>query len=235
MADAFKPSKKDQVSLGKRAATEVRKQEKIVPESDQRVQMMRSVAAKLFAADPTPKGDPWEFSFDMIDKKELNAFAFPGGPIFFFAGLVDKFETEDQLAGVLAHEITHVRKEHWAYAYADQQKRAAGLSLLLILIRANRTVSDLASISNDLLLTLPFSRKHETESDDRGFEMMIKAGYNPQGMVDSFTVLKGGGKSQKGMEWLSTHPDIDKRIARLNDKISKSSTRYPAQKKLPWK
>ncbi len=235
-ADAFKPSKKDQLSLGKRASKEIRSDEKIISASDRKVRMLRDVATRLLEADPTPKTDPWEFTFDLIDRpKEMNAFALPGGPIYFFTGLYDKFETEDQLAGVLAHEITHVRKEHWAYAYADRQKRALGLSLLLVLTKANKTTQNLASISNDLLLTLPNSRKAESEADDIGLKMMVKAGFNPNGIVGAFKILSGGRKGSKGPEWLSTHPDIDKRIKTLEDKIAKlDKANFREEQPMPW-
>lgn len=234
-ADAFKPSKKDQLSLGKRAAAQIRKEEKMVPDTDARVKLMREVAAKLLAADPTPKPEPWEHSFDLIDRpKELNAFALPGGPIFFYSGLMDKFTTEDQLAGVLAHEIMHVRKEHWAYAYADSQKRALGLAIVFSIFDVGRTAADLASISNELLVTTKFSRRHESEADDMGYSMMVKAGYNPQGMADAFRILKASSKGGKIPEWASTHPDIDRRIKAIEARIVKSQRSFPTQRPTPW-
>jgi predicted Zn-dependent protease len=233
-ADAFKPSKKQQVDLGTRAARQVRQEEKILPDNDRRVRMMREVASRLLATWPERSKEPWKFSFDVIESKELNAFAFPGGPIFFYTGLLDKFETEDELAGVLAHEITHVRKEHWAYAYADAQKRSLGLAVVLSLLNANRTVSDLASITNDVLLSTKFSRKAENESDEMGYVMMVKAGYNPQGMADAFRILKKSSRGGGAPEWASTHPDIDRRIQAIENRISKSGANYPAQRPLPW-
>lgn len=235
-ADAFKPSKKDQVDLGQRAAKQVRSEEKLVSDRDVRVIKLREIAERLLIASAPAKPEPWKFSFNLIDRpKELNAFAFPGGPIYFYTGLFDKFTTEDQIAGVLAHEITHVQREHWAYAYADQQKRALGLAVLLTILDANKTLADVASIGNEVIYTTKYSRKHETESDDKGFAMMVKAGFNPQGMVDSFKVLKAGSKGGKVPEWISTHPDLDKRVKALEDRISKSSKTYPAQMPLPWK
>ncbi len=234
-ADMFKPSAVEQVKLGKRVAADIRKKEKVLPATDERVLMVRRVAASLmatFADEKPPK--PWEFAFDVIDSKEMNAFALPGGPTFFYSALLAKFKTEDQLAAVMAHELTHTRKEHWAYAYADQQKRALGLSILLILVRANRTTADLASIANDVVISLPHSRRQETESDDIGYEMMVKAGYNPQGMSDVFKILREASKGGKPPEFLSTHPDDKNRIKRIDDRIVKQNKTYAAQKPLPW-
>ena len=229
----FKPSKSDQVKLGQRAADDIRKHEKIVADSDQRVKLMRRVGAKLIGKLPDEEQKRWHFSFDIIDSKELNAFALPGGPIFFFTGLFDKFQTEDQLAGVLGHELTHIRKEHWASAYNDNQKRRLGLSLILILTKAGRTVSDIANIGDDLIFGLPYSRKHETEADDIGVDLVSASGYNPQGMADVFAMLKASSKG-KPPELLATHPDDGKRIGRIQDKIKKMNRMFPAQKPLPW-
>lgn len=228
-ADMFKPSKGDQVKLGQRAAADIRKKEKVLPAEDPRVQLLRSVAAKLMAAAPEDPKSPWQYSFDVIDNKAVNAFALPGGPVFFYTGLFSKFKTEDQLAAVLSHELTHVRKEHWANAYAAQQRRALGLSVLLLILKANRTVTDLASIGNDLLVTLPFARKDETQADDIGFDVMVKAGYNPQGMADVFEILRESSKGGKPPEFLSTHPDDKNRIKRIEDRIAKSKKAYPPQ------
>jgi predicted Zn-dependent protease len=225
----FKPSKADQVKLGLRAASEIRRKERVLPGSDPRVEKVREVAARLLAANPDGKNEPWNYSFDVISNKQINAFALPGGPVFFYTGLLDRFRTEDQLAAVLAHELVHVRREHWAYAYADQQKRSLGLSVLLLLFRANRTVTDIASISNELLLTLPYARGHETQADDAGFEMMVRAGYNPQGMADVFKMLRQSSSGGKPPEFLSTHPDDRGRINRIEEKVRRSERNFRPQ------
>lgn len=224
----FKPSKADQVKLGQRAAADISKKEKVLPDSDWRVRKLREVAGKILSTNPDGSKEPWKYSFDVINNKDVNAFALPGGPVFFYTGLFDKFKTEDQLAAVLSHELTHVRKEHWARAYADQQKRALGLSVILMLLRANRTVTDLASISNELLVSLPYARRDETEADMVGFDMMVKAGYNPEGMAQVFQILRDSAKGGKPPEFLSTHPDDKNRINRIEDKIKKSGKTYPA-------
>jgi predicted Zn-dependent protease len=135
----------------------------------------------------------------------------------------------------MAHELMHVRKEHWAYQYRDQQSRNLGLSLILILTRANRTVADLASIGSQVLIDLPFSRKHETESDEQGFDMMVRAGYNPQGMVDLFTTLQRASSGGKPPEFLSSHPSDGSRIARIQNRIRQANaSSFPALRPLVY-
>jgi beta-barrel assembly-enhancing protease len=233
-ADMFKPSKGDQVKLGLRAANDIRRKERVLSDRDPRVQLVRDVAYRLLAASPDTAKEPWQFSFDVIDNKAVNAFALPGGPIFFYTGLLDKFKTEDQLAAVLAHEITHVRKEHWARAYADQQKRSLGLSVLLMIFNANKTVANIASISNDLLLTLPYMRRDETQADEVGFDMMVRAGYNPHGMADVFEILRASSRGGKPPEFLSTHPDDRHRIQRIENKIERSGRTFSAQRPIRY-
>src|SRR5688572_17534021 len=74
----FKPSKNDQIRLGREAAAEVRRKERVLSSSDERVRMMRSVGERLLAGVDRSK-EPWQYSFDVIDNKQVNAFAFPGG------------------------------------------------------------------------------------------------------------------------------------------------------------
>jgi predicted Zn-dependent protease len=222
LADPFRPSVKDQIALGQRAAAQVRKKEKILPESDPRVQELRRIGSRLVSLIPPEerKRRPFAYSFDVIESESVNAFALPGGPIFFYTGLLDHLPSEDAVAGILGHEIVHVRNQHWASAYADNTKRRLGLAVFLTLLRANDTAFDIAGVTDSLLFTLPYSRKHEAEADRVGYDMMTELGYNPQGMVDSFTTLKrlsGGGAR---VEIFSTHPDTDRRIKALSKRAS---------------
>lgn len=232
-SDPFKPGRKDQVKLGQRAADSLRQSEKVLPDSDTRVRLLRKVGGRLMATLSKDENKDFQFSFDVIDSKELNAFALPGGPVFFYTGLLSKFKTEDELAGVLAHEMTHVRKEHWANAYAANQKRKLGLSALLLILRANDTIFDLAGISDDLLFTLPYSRRHETESDDLGLDSMVAAGYNPEGMAHVFEILREASKD-KPPEFISTHPDDKNRINRIRERAKKMNKSFPPERPLPW-
>jgi predicted Zn-dependent protease len=230
-ADPFKPGKTDQIKLGKRVAQDIRKKEKVMPGSDPMVRTMRRVAQRLLSNLPGQK-EPWEYSFDVIDSKELNAFALPGGPIFFYRGLIEKMKTEDELAGVLAHEIVHVRKEHWAYQYRDQQKRNLALTLGGLVFGVDRDVLDLAALGSEIFVGLRYSRRHETEADDLGYTNMVAAGYNPQGMVDLFSMLEKESKGQKPPEWLSTHPAERNRVDRIRKRMKESKTSFPAMRPL---
>lgn len=230
-ADPLKPSVKQQIDLGKKAAEQVRKEEKVLPATDPRVVELRRLGALAIAQIPEKerKDKPFEYTFDVIDSKELNAFALPGGPIFFYTGLLDKMKTEDEVIGILSHEITHIRNQHWASQYADTMKRKLGIMVILTLLQANADILNATDMLDDILVGLKYSRKHETESDNYGYDMMTGAGYNPKGMVDVFQILlnAGGGKPP---EILSTHPDTANRIKSLNAKIQKDKRKFPAMK-----
>lgn len=217
-----KPNTQDQIKLGRQAADELRRKEKVLPSSDSRVRTLRRVGQRLLNA--MPSDDPWEYTFDVIDSKEVNAFALPGGPVFFYTGLLDRMKTEDELAGVLAHELVHVRRQHWANRVAEQQKRNLFLTGLLILGRANQQTASLASLGNTLY-TMQFSRGDENDADTRGFKILTDAGYNPQGMADVFRML--GSLGGKQPEFLSDHPSDKNRVNRIESLARKSGRNYP--------
>lgn len=232
-ADAFKPSKADQVKLGKQARTELRQKEKIVPNTDERVRLIRRVGAKLLATTDLSK-EPWDFSFDLVTNSQINAFALPGGPVFLCSGLIDNMKTEDELAAVMAHEITHVTKEHWAYAYAEEQKRQLGLMAVLLIFRVGNTGANLLSLGKDVILGLPFSRRHESEADDRGLQMMAAAGYNPNAMADLFKMMEAKSGGGKPPEFLSSHPQEKTRVRDIQRKVEAMGKTFPDPKPLPW-
>jgi predicted Zn-dependent protease len=220
-----KPSPKQQVQLGQRAASELRRKQHVLPSADWRVQELRAVGSRLLST-VNLSGKPWQFTFDVVDSKEINAFALPGGPVFFYTGLFDKLTSEDELAGVLGHEMTHVLRQHWAQAYADSQKRDLFLGLALIFTHANSTLTNLASIGNTVVFDLPFSRKDETQADEGGLNTMVRAGYNPQGMVDVFTML--GQQSRSSVPaFLRDHPTDASRIRHMHDVISGMHRSFP--------
>lgn len=233
LSDPFKPGKLEQVKLGQQIAAEIRKEGKVVPPTDPRSKVVQEVFGKLMAArTDQQRKEPWQFSVDLIESKEVNAFALPGGPLFVYTGLLERLKTRDELAGILGHEMTHVFREHWAYSVRDQQKRQIGMLVVLGLAKANRDWYQLAGAGDVLLFTLPGSRNHEYQADDGGFELATRAGYNPQGMADVFRMfnsLKGEGK---GPEFMSTHPDDRARIKRIEDRIAQSKATYPPQTRL---
>jgi len=105
----------------------------------------------------------------------------------------------------------------------------------LQLLNANGSVYDAASILDAGLWALPYSRKHETEADKLGYDMLSTYGMNPVGMADTFNILAGGKKADGFGEMLSTHPDPAKRASSIKERIRKDSKKFPRQKMLPFR
>ncbi|MBS1707896.1 MAG: M48 family metalloprotease [Armatimonadetes bacterium] len=231
LADPFRPSISDQIKLGKEAAEQVRKKEKVLPDTDGRVKELRRLGKMLVDLIPAKekKDRPFVYSFDVVESKEVNAFALPGGPIFFYTGLLDKLKNEDEVVGILGHEMTHIRNQHWASAYADNMKRQLGIVAILTIVKANNDIFNMAGAADTVFGSLPYSRKHESEADTVGFDLMVQAGYNPQGMADVFTMLgkvsKGGGP-----EFLNTHPDSANRVKAIEKRIKDSGKTFPPER-----
>jgi len=230
----LRPSDREQVKLGQQAAAEIRQKYKILPARDPRVVLLRRLGAKLVAQIPETerKRTGFTFTFDLIRHKEVNAFALPGGPIFFYTGLFERFETEDQLAAVMAHEITHVRQKHWATSYADNMKRQFGLAVLFSVFDVNQSLASAITIADDVAFTIPYSRKQETKADDGGYDLMFQAGFSPTAMSQMFKKL-GGEKTDWLSSKLSSHPDTSSRIKRAEDRVKQESRPMPAPRRMP--
>lgn len=213
---AFKPSVAQQVEVGQKAATEVPKQYKVVTgAAKDRVQR---IGAKLVSALPAAERDRWKFQFNVVEDKELNAFALPGGPIYLFTGLLNKMNDDSEVAAVLGHEMAHVYKQHWAEQVAEDQQRSAGLLVLLGALDADKGWYTAADVLNTVV-GLRYSRKHEDEADREGLYNMVAAGYNPQGMVELFRTLEtGGGGSTPA--FLRSHPITSDRIKKTQERIA---------------
>jgi predicted Zn-dependent protease len=170
------------------------------------------VGAKLVRANM--KGD-WEQTFAqyhwdfhlLADEQNVNAFALPGGQIFFTYGLFKKLKTEDEVAGVLGHEIGHVIARHSA-----KQMAKAKLINGMVMAGATATSDGQGSAAQAAqmvqgILTMKYGRDDERQADKLGTQFMTYAGYKPEGLIKVMEILKAemGGASQP--EFMSTHPD----------------------------
>ncbi len=223
-ADLFMPSVSDQKRLGAQAAQQVLQKYHVV--QDSRARNFEQVGGKLVnALSPRDRG-PWDYRFRVVESKEINAFAVPGGNMFMFTGLLDRLHSDDELAAVTGHEMTHVRKQHWAKAVAAQTKRELGLEVLLDLTHAGGGWRTLAGVG-DTLLTLKYSRGEEDEADAGGLQNMVAAGYDPHGMLDLFHTLQTATQGQgEPPSFLSDHPLTSERIRRTQERIDRLDAQH---------
>ncbi len=210
----------DQKKIGDQAAAQVLTQ---YPEVfDRRASHFNRIGQRLVRALPEPDRSTWNFRFHVLDSKTVNAFALPGGNMFMFTGLYQILPTDDALAAVTGHEMTHVRLQHWAKANAQQQERQAGLGLLLGIFHASRAAQSIAGLA-DNAIGLKYSRGEEDQADQGGLQNMVAAGFNPQGMIELFQALEkvsGNGGGGVGGDFLSDHPLTSDRIKHAKERIA---------------
>jgi predicted Zn-dependent protease len=152
-----------------------------------------------------------------------NAFALPGGKIGVYTGMFSVAKNKDQLAAVIGHEIGHVIARHGNERVSQNQLTSGSVKILETL--GKPTVAGALGMGAKFGVLLPFSRKHETEADLIGLEIMAKAGFDPRESVNLWKNMSALG-SGKPSELLSTHPSDETRMRQLNEAMSKAMALY---------
>ncbi|WP_262691018.1 M48 family metallopeptidase [Kordiimonas aestuarii] len=219
-------------ALGLEAMNEVKKTTDVETDSPDAKRVQR-IGRRIAAISDNPNL-PWEFV--VIDEDVLNAWALPGGKIAVYQKMVDSFETDEELAAVIGHEIAHAILRHGA----EQMSRAQAQNLAIAGVGAavGATTEDgqmaqmavtLGALAAQGFVQLPHSRAMELEADDVGTLYMARAGYDPRAAVRLWKKMRamkeGGGQPA----FLSTHPTDDKRIQRLESKMSTYLSEYKAR------
>ena len=215
--NSFTPA--EDVRLGRQAAAQAREQ---LPMLNDRAteNLVERIGARLVAAVPARFRQPaFRYSFDVVNAREINAFALPGGPMFLNRGMLQAARTDDEVAGVMAHELSHVILRHGTLQAAKAQKFQLGAIAGQVLgsIVGGRKGQVIAQGSQIGLGTyfLKYGREYEREADLLGAQIMARAGYDPRQMANMFRTIQQQGGGQ-GPEWLSDHPDPGNRYAAIN-------------------
>lgn len=143
-----------------------------------------------------------------------NAFALPGGKVGVNSGMFAVAATQDQLAAVLGHEIAHVVFRHSAERVSQDALAQTGLELIAAGSEASPALLQALGLGAQVGVLLPFSRLHESEADGYGQALMAQAGFDPAAAVTLWRNMQAQGE-ERSLEWLSTHPDPEHRIRRL--------------------
>jgi predicted Zn-dependent protease len=205
-AGLFSISPDKERRMGDEAAREIEGGARIV--SGPVAEWVETVGQRLAAA----SNPEFKYSFRVIDSPEINAFALPGGYVYVFTGLRKIAQTDDELAAILAHEITHAEQHHYARQYSRASKRGLGLSILTAVAGLPNIAASALDIVN-FGLSQKYSRSHEFESDRVGMERMARAGFNPEAMVSLLDKLsKESGDTDTLDKWFGSHPDGAKRV-----------------------
>lgn len=212
-------SRQDQEKLGLKGMAEVYKEMPVLPDSNPTTQYVQRLGAKLVRQ--IPQQYSWPYQFHVIQQKDINAFALPGGPIFINVGTITAAQNEAQLAGVMSHEMSHVYMQHSA-----KQIRKNTLPNILSGIGqiAGQVFGGIGgavtSIGGQMvggLLSMRYSRADEAQADAVGAIIMYKAGYNPVELANFFETLSKQGGSQP--QFLSDHPNPGNRTEAITKEI----------------
>src|SRR5205085_8621863 len=161
----------------------------------------------------------FSYTYKVVDVKDVNAFALPGGFTYVNRGLIETAQNEAQLAGVIAHEISHVALRHGTAQAAKAQKYQVGSVLAQIAGAvigggAGQVVGAAGELGIGAAF-LRFSRDYERQADTLGAQIMARAGYDPHELANMFRILEQqGGKG--GPEWMSDHPNPGNRFEAIN-------------------
>ncbi|MBZ5513775.1 MAG: M48 family metalloprotease [Acidobacteriia bacterium] len=213
-------SQEKEIAIGKQYASEIEKQAKMIKDpvvTEYVNRIAQNVARNSDLTIP--------LTVRVIDSPEINAFALPGGFLFVNSGVVQAADEEDQVAGVIAHEIAHVAARHWA----SEMTKATLLQYATIpLIFVPMTYPVYMGISSAMNFGIPvaflkFSRNAEAEADFLGLQYMYKAGYDPSSYVTFFSKVINEERRQPGSvpKVFSDHPPTPDRIIKCQEEIEK--------------
>ena len=213
-------SREDQKKLGFQASQEIYKQIPLLPDSSPETQYVRQLGQRL--AGVIPSENSWPFDFHVVAQKEINAFALPGGEMFVNLGTIVAAQSDAQLAGVMAHEMSHVYMQHSAKQMQKAQI-AQGLAGLAGAILGSKggTLSSLGQAGVQVgagMVMLNYSRSDEAQADEVGAIILQRARYNPQALADFFKMLEA--QSGSGPQFLSDHPNPGNREAAIKREIA---------------
>jgi predicted Zn-dependent protease len=180
-----------------------------------------------------PATQKWSWSIKVLDDpKMVNAWCMAGGKMAIYSGLIQQLSaTDDEIAQVMGHEISHALANHSAERMSISMAQSFGLQAIQITTGAKGGHMQLAQTAAQLALTLPNSRKSESEADQIGIELAAKAGYNPHAAVSLWKKM-GQKSGNNGFEFMSTHPTPSNRQHMLKTMIPKMLPYYEAAKKL---
>ncbi len=173
----------------------------------------------------------WEFT--LLNTDVINAFALPGGKVFFTRGLAERLSDEAEMAGVLGHEIGHVTARHGNQRMSKQIGFNALITGAALVVGTSDSDSDVRTygqvaipglaIGGNLVL-LKYGRDDESEADMLGMRYMERAGYDPSGQLRVMEVLQAASDGPRPIEWLATHPFPETRIDRIQQILNEQ---YP--------
>jgi beta-barrel assembly-enhancing protease len=208
-------SAQDDAQIGQQSAVQAEQQLPILNDAQTNAYLNR-IGQRLAA---NAGGPEFQYHFRVVNTTDINAFALPGGYVYVNRGVIDQARNEGQLAGVVAHEISHVALRHGTHQASKAYLAQAGISILGGLLGgkvgegAGQIINAVGGLGLNALF-LKYSRDLETQADIRGAQIMAASGYSPNDMVGFFQTLERVDPSKK-TNWMSDHPAPPDRVARI--------------------
>src|SRR5689334_7338975 len=208
-------SPQDDVQIGQQSAQQAEQQLPVL--NDSQVQAYVNRIGQRLAQNAG--GPQFQYQFKVVNQSDINAFALPGGFIYVNRGVLDQARNEGEVAGVLAHEISHVALRHGTHQASKAYLAQAGISILGGIL-GGKVGGGAADIINTVggiglnALFLKYSRDLETQADIRGSQILAASGYSPVDMINFFKTLESVDTAKK-TNWLSDHPAPPDRVARI--------------------
>ena len=219
----YKGPKDQDIQIGREYAAQVEQQMHVVPNEELTAYVNR-VGKRLVATGLLDKDFP--YSFKVVQEPSINAFALPGGPMFVHTGLIAAADNEAQMAGVLAHELSHVSLRH-GIANAKKQQTISGLGAIAGSVLGSMVGGSLGAVAaqgaqmGTQAWAMKYSRTAESEADLLGAHIMAKAGYNPLELGSFFEKLEKqmGGDPGRVAQWFSSHPNPGNRTVAIQGQM----------------
>lgn len=221
----------DDVKLGKQVAAEIESKPAEFPILKERgnenvYNYIRGITRKILNSGQVKYKDQFAWEVKIInDDKTLNAFATPGGYIYVYTGLIKYLDSEDQLAGVMGHEIAHADRRH----STKQMTQLLGVQILLAAALGDQEAVQQVATG---IIGLKFSRNHESDADEYSVRYLCPTNYNAAGAAGFFRKIgsSGGGVP----EFLSTHPDPGNRVEDIESHKAEFSCRGTSTNKAEY-
>ena len=221
-----KYSPEDDVKIGRQAAAQAERQLPLLRDREVN-DYLETLGQRLVAAIPEEFQHPeFRYYFRAVEDRQINAFALPGGPMYVNTGTILAARSEGELAGVMAHELSHVALRHGT-AQATKAQKYSILALMAGVTGAVVGGPGLGQLAESPfgLYLLKYSREYETEADLLGARIMSRAGYDPRDLANMFRIIEAQGGGGGG--FLSDHPSPKDRYARINQEAQSLKVTNP--------
>ncbi|WP_291052522.1 MULTISPECIES: M48 family metalloprotease [unclassified Empedobacter] len=212
-------TKDDEIAMGINSASQMAQEFGGLSRNVQYQELVKRVGAKVVNTSDAHKTNyPFQF-YVLADNRTVNAFALPGGPIFITEALLTRLQNEDQLAGVLGHEVGHVIARHSAEQMSKQELSQGIAGAAGVAVGDANSAYYAQLVAN--MVNMKYGRDDELESDDLGVRFMIQAGYNPKALIGVMDILEEASGGSQVPEFQSTHPSPSNRREKIKAAIEK--------------